>query len=130
LLQSDEKFDFAYIDSSKQFDGLLVDFFYLDKILNINGIIVFDDVGFPGIRKLLRYLSQFPNYKIYSQFPQNNAPSLLRRAARILRRIPVIKKLIKEEILLSDFELGINSSCVALQKIDHDKRNWEWHVNF
>ena len=129
LLEARKRFDFAYIDSTKQFDWLLVDFFYIDKILNINGIIVFDDVSFSGIRKLLRYISQFPNYKIYSQF-DNPKPSKKRRLANLLRHLPLAKKYLKEDILKSDIELGINSNCVALIKIDEDKRNWDWHVSF
>jgi len=130
LLEKGRKFDFAYIDSTKQLDWLLVDFFYLDKILDVNGIIVFDDVIFPGIRKLLRYLSQFPNYKVYSQFPINYEQSKSRKLAKLLKLLPHPEKLLKEEILKTDFELGINSHAIALQKIDNDKRNWDWHVNF
>ena len=115
---------------SKQFDWLLVDFFYFDKILEINGIIVFDDVDMPGIRKLLRYLSQFPNYKVYSQFPANNKESKLRKLAKLLKWLPQSEKLLREEILKTDYELGINSHAVALQKTDNDERTRHWHVSF
>ncbi|HML58286.1 MAG TPA: class I SAM-dependent methyltransferase [Ferruginibacter sp.] len=130
LLEKGRKFDFAYIDSTKQLDWLLVDFFYLDKLLEINGIIVFDDVIFPGIRKLLRYLCQFPNYKVYAQFPTNYNESKSKKLAKSLKLLPYSEKLLKEEILRTDFELGINAHAIALQKIDTDKRNWDWHVNF
>ncbi len=130
LLEKGEKFDFAYIDSTKQFDWLLVDFFYLDKLLEINGVIVFDDLNFPGIRKLLRYISQFPNYKIYSQFPENYKTSKLKKIATLLKYLPNSEKFVKEEILKTDFELGINAHCVAIIKIADDKRNWDWHMKF
>ncbi len=130
LLEEGRRFDFVYIDSTKQFDWLLVDFFYIDKLLDINGIIVFDDVSFPGIRKLLRYIVQFPNYKVYSQFPGNDLPSGLRKLAGLLRLLPFANKILKEELLVSDVKLGINAHAVALIKIDEDRRNWDWHVNF
>lgn len=130
LLEKGRKFDFAYIDSTKQLDWLLVNFFYVDKILDVNGIIVFDDVIFPGIRKLLRYISQFPNYKVHSQFPTNYEQSKSLKLAKLLKSLPKQEKLLKEEILQTDFELGINSHAVALQKIDNDNRKWDWHVNF
>jgi predicted O-methyltransferase YrrM len=130
LLKEGRKFDFAYIDSTKQLDWLLVDFFYLDKILDINGIIVFDDANYPGIRKLLRFISQFPNYKVYGQFPSNKQLSNPRKLAGLLKLLPGSKKMIKEEILKTDFDLGINCRALAIQKIDEDKRNWDWHVKF
>ena len=130
LLEKGRKFDFAYIDSTKQFDWLLVNFFYIDKLLEINGIIVFDDVSFPGIRKLLRYISQFPSYKVHSQNPINNRMSKSRKLAKFLKLLPQHDKLLSIEILKPDFDLGINSHCVSIQKINNDTRNWVWHVTF
>ncbi|MEN7546410.1 class I SAM-dependent methyltransferase [Rapidithrix thailandica] len=124
------KFDFAYIDSSKQFDWILVDFFYLDKILQTGGVVVFDDVSFPGIRKVLRYVSQFPNYEVYAQFPPNQEETSLRKLANLLTKLPKTDKILKEELLLSDQQLGINSRCVALRKTGEDQRNYDWHVSF
>lgn len=71
LLEEGNTFDFAYIDSTKQFDWLMVDFFFLDKLIKPGGVIVFDDVVFPGIRKPLRYLTQFPDYEVYNTYPAN-----------------------------------------------------------
>ncbi|MBC5991631.1 class I SAM-dependent methyltransferase [Pontibacter cellulosilyticus] len=130
LMFEGRRFDFAYIDSTKQFDWILVNFFYLDKLLEINGVIVFDDVTFPGIRKVLRYISQFPNYKVYSQHPKNHKPSKARSLAGLLKLLPLADKLIKDEILISDSSLQINSGCVAIKKISEDTRNWDWHVSF
>lgn len=130
LLAEGNKFDFAYIDSTKQMDWLLVDFFYLDKLLNINGIIVFDDVQYPGIRKLIRYISQFPNYKIYKTYPGNNQPSQKQKLLSLLKYLPKQHLYLKENIIKTDYDRGINTSCIALQKIEDDKRNWDWHVEF
>lgn len=130
LLEKERKFDFAYIDSTKQFDWILVNFFYIDKLLEINGIIVFDDVSFPSIRKLLRYISQFPNYKVHSQNPKNNRISKSRKLARFLKVLPQHDKLLSAEILKPDFDLSINSHCVAIEKISNDAREWDWHVTF
>ncbi len=82
-----KKFDFAYVDSTKQFDWILVDFFYLDKILDVNGVIVFDDVTWPGIRKVLRLVSQFPSYKVYGQHPENYLMNFLRKYIAIYKRL-------------------------------------------
>lgn len=130
LLQKDLKFDFAYVDTTKLFDWVLVDFFYLDKLLDINGVVVFDDMTVPAIRKLVRYISQLPNYKIYDQFPENFLPSKLLSFAKILTKLPKSSKYIKSEIKKSDFDLGINTFCLALQKTGDDKRYYDWHVDF
>ena len=130
LMFANKRFDFAYIDSTKQFDWLMVDFFYIDKMMKVGGVIVFDDVYFPAIRRLLRYISRFPGYKVYSQFPENATPSRSRQMGQWLRNLPKMGKLLKSDILISDYELGLNAQCVALQKVDEDRRSWDWHVDF
>jgi predicted O-methyltransferase YrrM len=130
LLEQQRKFDFAYIDSTKQMDWLLVDFFFLDKLLKINGIIVFDDVSFPGIRKLFRYIIQFPNYKIYEAYPANHQLSSKRKLLSLLKFLPYANIYLKDNITKSDFEMGINAPCIAIQKVGEDERNWDWHKEF
>jgi predicted O-methyltransferase YrrM len=130
LFQSGRKFDFAYIDSTKQLDWLLLNFFYIDKMLELNGVIVFDDVTFPSIRKLLRYISQFPEYKIYDTYPKNKKGHLAYQFFSLFKKFPFSKKLLNEKLVLSDYELGINTNCVALQKVSNDIRNWNWHKEF
>jgi len=130
LLQQGRKFDFAYIDSTKQFDWLLVDFFYIDKLLKIGGMIVFDDVAFPSIRKLLRFVSTFPGYKIHSQYPVNYPSSTFKKMAGVLKALPKADRFFRPEILVSDHVLGLNTNCVALLKTGEDTRNWDWHVDF
>jgi predicted O-methyltransferase YrrM len=130
LLAEGRTFDFAYIDSTKQLDWLLVDFFFLDKLLEKGGIIVFDDVRFPGIRKLLRYIAQFPDYIVYDTFPKNRINKYKYRLLSLIKKIPKIKSLIRHNLQITDYDLGINSHCVALKKINEDSRNWDWHKDF
>lgn len=130
LLEAGKKFDFAYIDSTKQFDWLLVDFFYLDKLIMPGGLIVFDDVIFPGIRKLLRYLSQFPDYEVTAAFPQNYSQKKSRKVDLLCKVFPFLKRYLKDDYLLLDSELGINTHCVVLKKKNNDSRNWDWHKSF
>jgi predicted O-methyltransferase YrrM len=130
LYQNGRKFDFAYIDSTKQLDWLLVNFFYIDRMLELNGVIVFDDVTFPSIRKLLRYISQFPEYKVYDTYPKNNKSHLAFQFLSFFKKLPFSKKILNEKIVLPDYKLGINTNCVALQKIGNDIRKWNWHKDF
>ena len=91
---------------------------------------MYDDVSFEGIRKLFRYISKFPNYKIHSQFPENPPSTFTRKLVELLRYLPKSQRVLKSEIIESDFELGINAGCIALEKIDEDKRDPFWHVDF
>lgn len=130
FLSEGRTFDFAYIDSTKLFDYLLVDFFFIDKMLTEGGIIVFDDAAFPGIRKLLRYLSQLPHYKVYDSFKKNLPNSYDGTIAGILRKLPKAEKYLSPKILQSDYSMGIGTYCVALQKLGEDSRKYDWHKDF
>lgn len=130
LLKAKRTFDFVYIDSTKQLDWLLVDFFYIDKMLSVNGIIVFDDASFPGITKLLRYVSQYPHYRVYGTYPENRKNKILSRFLPALKLLPRSDKYIRPEVRKTNYQLGINAHCVALQKTGEDTRNWDWHKDF
>jgi len=67
------KADLAYIDSSKIFDVLLVDAFFLHTILRLGGLLVLDDCYYPGIRKLARLLGRNPGWKVHSAFEPSKA---------------------------------------------------------
>jgi predicted O-methyltransferase YrrM len=56
LEQENCRIDFAFIDGMHTFDYALVDFFYIDKMLNVGGVAVFDDLPWPSIRKVCRYI--------------------------------------------------------------------------
>lgn len=127
FLEQGRKFDFAYIDSTKLLDWLMVDFFLLDKLLEINGIIVFDDVNYPSIRKLLRYLSQFPHYEVCGQYPLNKKLSAMRK---ILKTWLLPRAIRREEMRIKDYRLGIYTHSIALRKKGNDERKYDWHVQF
>ncbi|MTI29215.1 class I SAM-dependent methyltransferase, partial [Xanthovirga aplysinae] len=64
LLNEKRKYDFALIDGWHTFDHTLIDFFYLNRLINTGGIIVIDDVGLPSINKLMRYILNYPAYEL------------------------------------------------------------------
>ena len=45
LCLKDKKYDFIYIDASHKADDTFVDAYYADKLLNVNGLLIFDDYG-------------------------------------------------------------------------------------
>ena len=43
-------------DGMHTFDYVFIDFFYIDKMLNVGGVAVFDDTHFPSTRKVCRFI--------------------------------------------------------------------------
>jgi predicted O-methyltransferase YrrM len=128
------KIQFAYIDSTKVFDILMVDAYYLFKMLDTGGVLVFDDVDFPGIRKLLRYLVQHPSIKVYKTFRRENSSKGKKVAQTIYKKaletLPFKERLIPNVDSRTDADLMVDYYCVALQKVSEDTRNWDWSVKF
>ena len=57
-------FDFIFIDGWHTFDYTLIDFFYADKLLRKDGIILIDDALNKGVEKFVKYIeTNYKNYK-------------------------------------------------------------------
>lgn len=63
LLAQRHKIDFAYIDGWHTFDYTLLDFFYLDKMLRVGGVIGFNDCGFRAVHKVLNFVLSHRKYE-------------------------------------------------------------------
>jgi predicted O-methyltransferase YrrM len=58
------KFHLIYIDGWHTFDYTLVDFFYADLILEINGIIILDDIKHEAVSKAFNFIvKNYPHYQ-------------------------------------------------------------------
>jgi predicted O-methyltransferase YrrM len=122
------KVDFAFIDGWHTFDHTLIDFFYIDKLLNIGGVVAFDDSDWPSISKVLKFIIRNRSYTVFRYVPVTFPPLRLNASLKfqIFQRL---KRLFKN---LSAFDIGIDttSSCVALRKEAEDNRRWDFHRNF
>ncbi|KAA2242825.1 class I SAM-dependent methyltransferase [Chitinophaga agrisoli] len=125
LAAEGRRLDFAYIDSTKMIDWLMTDFFLIDRMMDVGGVVVFDDITYPSIRKLVRYLAQMPHYEVYGQFPYNKRASARRK---ILKNWLTFG--LKDGVTMKDYRLGIYGRCIALKKVGEDKRLYDWHVRF
>ena len=63
LLEAKQGLDFAYIDGWHTFDYTLVDFWYIDKMLNINGTVAFNDCGMSAVSKVIGFLKTHRDYE-------------------------------------------------------------------
>src|SRR5262249_8439711 len=62
LATSGTRIQFAFVDGWHTFDHTLVDFFFIDRMLDVGGIIVVDDVGYPSIRRLCHFILSNRDY--------------------------------------------------------------------
>lgn len=63
LTEDNVTIDFAFIDGNHMFDYVLVDFFLIDKLLRVGGIIVLDDLSYPSVRSVCRYVLSNLRYR-------------------------------------------------------------------
>ena len=61
LLKNKKKYDLIYIDGSHRFEDIFVDFYYSSLILEMNGIILFDDCTRLDAYKVIKFIKT--NYK-------------------------------------------------------------------
>ena len=85
-----------YIDSTKVFDVLMVDVYFINKMLKVNGILVLDDCDFPSIRFLARFLAVHTCFRIYAVLNKDKVSKKMRFlkfvSHAILKLIPFKKK--------------------------------------
>ena len=129
------KIDFAFVDGWHTFDYTMVDFFFIDKMLKVGGMVVFDDTNWPGIRKMCRYIATNRSYSVRSMRPANIAKlSIKNLLLDNIQRVPGISKLLrsalKPELIESDTKLGLRGSCIAFKKESEDTRRWDFHQHF
>ncbi len=132
----DVTLDFAFVDGAHTFDYALVDFFYVDRMLRVGGVIVLDDTDcYPGLRKLCRFIAKNRAYSVYrcSSLPRQRRPTLKHQVFEGLARVSgTVKRLARPEALEPDLALGLlpESRCIAFRKEADDTRRWDFHQEF
>jgi predicted O-methyltransferase YrrM len=142
LLKRGSTFDFAFIDGWHTFDHVLLDFFYINRMLAVGGVVVFHDVDMPSIKRLLRYVLRYPAYELIASIEGVTYPvSWKRRAFETLvlsplsfigRLIPsrIVHELLSDRLIERDRDLGLTATMVAIRKISADERDWRWFAEF
>jgi predicted O-methyltransferase YrrM len=130
------RIQYAYVDTTKRFDVVFQDCYFLDKMLDIGGVIILDDCGgsWPGVQRVARYMLNLPHYKLidktgkYKYSKMAFAKSILKNM--YLRLIPFKSLFFKKFHLISDNDLGIDYQCLVFQKVAEDERDWMWDMPF
>ena len=142
LLEKNKKYDFAFIDGWHTFDHVMIDFFYINRMLEVGGVITFHDLDMPSQKKLFRYILNYPCYEFYgSVIDTSGGKTLNVRIKEAFFKLPLkfFSKIVPKrnryemfsgEILKSNEELGLNGTVLAIKKIKDDERDWRWFENF
>ncbi len=138
LEQTGCRIDFAFIDGMHTFDYALVDFFYIDKMLTVGGVVVFDDISFPSIRKLCRFILRNLPYSALG--PEVSGSTGGRRLAEQVASIHrSLGKTMCDDITIPDAKIGLPlGNFIALRKNADDvigkgaafDRRWDTHHRF
>lgn len=144
LLANEEKFQFILIDGNHTFDHTLLDFFYANRLLEDGGFVAIDDANWPSIRKMISYVSKYPNYRIYNRvnvavpglsgsgvrdLTKRSLDILFRTTARILPKI-YSSEVFTEQYVNPDLHWRGYGSMVILQKTGPDTRSFDWYEPF
>ena len=69
MLSEGKKFDFIFIDGDHKFDGIFVDFYYSDKLLNDGGFVLFHDTWMRSTQLAMAFIDK--NRKDYRKMVIN-----------------------------------------------------------
>jgi predicted O-methyltransferase YrrM len=130
------RIQFAYIDTTKVFDTVLQDFYFIDKVLDVGGVVVLDDCNgrWPGVQRVARFINVLPHYKLFSTHGVTKLSTKKSFAntlvSKLIKLLPFKNKLYPTVDFTTDINLGLDAKCLAFQKISLDERNWDWDERF
>ncbi len=126
------KVDLIFIDGMHLFDYAFVDLFFADRLLRPGGMLIFHDVGLPGVAKVVRFAVGNLGYVEESQPPGTpRARRVLRRARRLGRGSATLPKAAlfalggeKRETQGAELPWPREDSTAFLRKTDPPRRDW------
>lgn len=122
------KVDFAFIDGIHSFDHTLVDFFHVDRILRVGGVVAFDDCYWASVRKVCRFVARNRAYSVFrysKQIAETHISIQHRLLEAIAGRIQKVRDVLKPDFLVPDVQLGLpHARCIAFRKESDDHRHW------
>lgn len=103
------RFDFAFVDGWHTFDQVLLEFFYINRMLDVGGLVIFDDLHLPALQKVMAYIERYPCYERLALPPA------------IARSVPIKVR------RMMDLPLARIGGFV---KQANDERAWSWFQDF
>jgi hypothetical protein len=133
LVAAGTRIQFAFVDGWHTFDHTLVDFFYLDQMLDEGGIIVLDDVGYPSLRRLAHFIVTNRSYRFFDAAPRTVPSGWRPRLKKMLRTAcePLVRNDMSPAAGSIALEAPIDGAqLVALVKVADDRRRFDHFVPF
>ena len=118
----------VFIDGSHLFDYVMADFLCVDRILDVGGLMVFDDSDWPAVRPVIRYVVTNRHYTVaHPDVAIEAPPGRVSLAAKVLRAvaraIPAFGSRLRPSFLVPDEEMGLNGRCIVLRKEAEEDRD-------
>jgi len=126
------RIQFAFIDGWHTFDHTLVDFFFVDRMLDVGGIVVIDDVGYPSIRRLCHFVLSNREYTTidFSGYPSKSFKTRLKRLTKTALH-PLVRDNLTPEAPVRAQQRAIEAvHLIALRKEADDLRPFDHFVAF
>jgi predicted O-methyltransferase YrrM len=131
LLAERQGFDFAFIDGLHRFDQVMVEFYFLNRLLTPGGVLVFDDADRRSVGRAIRHALTYPCYEVFAASgPPQPAISWAGRLRRHVASTSLARRVLRSDLLVRDWDLGIGRRCVALRKTADDTRHTYFDMEF
>jgi predicted O-methyltransferase YrrM len=133
LVDAGTRIQFGFIDGWHTFDHTLVDFFYLDQMMDPGGVIVIDDVGYPALQRMAHFIVTNRDYSLMDFDPRPVHSNVRTRAKAIAKKIcqPLVRDNRSPTAESRRLQDPINrSQLIALRKNGDDTRSFDHFVEF
>ncbi len=133
LVDSGYRCQLGFIDGWHTFDHTLIDFFYIDQMLDVGGHIVFDDTLYPSIHRVVRFVLANRNYELAGIEHVDHYTRPLLRAKRMGKRL--LHRLARTNLDPSEAHAAIfrqieSAQMVGVRKVSDDDRRFDHFAAF
>jgi predicted O-methyltransferase YrrM len=122
LERNETRLDFAYLDGGKMFDLVLVNTFFVTRMLRVGGLMVLDDADFPALRRICQFLETLPCYRISHTWAGHPRKASRPALARAVGALPGGKAILHPDHQTTGSVLDGHPHCVVFEKIATDDR--------
>ncbi|MDH5377829.1 MAG: class I SAM-dependent methyltransferase [Gammaproteobacteria bacterium] len=133
LAEGGTRIQFAFIDGWHTFDHTLVDFFYVDQVLDVGGVVVLDDIGYPGLQRLAHFIVTNRDYEILDYDPLPYPISWKTKLKRSLQNMlhPLVRDNFTPSAQSTTLKREVDKGqLIALRKKGVDKRSFDHFIPF
>lgn len=110
------EFGLVFIDGLHTFDQTLVDLFYADQLLAVDGIVVIDDCALASVARAVSYFASYPNYELARTVARHTARQRLGGVISTLLPAQIAGEILPHGLYDRFYVRCLYPSMVALRK--------------